>query len=162
MSIFVIDILILIIFLFFGIGGYHKGLIKQTSTILGIAFALAISINYYNSFLPVIENYIDVSIEMMQFISFSTLFILINLFVHILGIICKRILDLLFLKTVDHAAGAVLGLVKGFLIAYFFVLILSHIPYMTLTEQITNSFLAVKILDMTPFLQNTLQNIFSP
>jgi membrane protein required for colicin V production len=160
LNITVIDIVLLVIFLYFAISGYSKGFIKQTSTILGIVFALIISMNYYNSLIPVIKPYIKASEQMLQFISFAVLFILINIFVHILGYISKKILDALFLEPIDHAAGAALGLVKGFVVSYLLVLMLAHIPYTTLTEHISHSVLAVRILDVTPFLQNSLQNIF--
>ena len=149
-------------FLYFIIGGYNKGFIKQTSTILGIILALIISMNYYNDFIIIIEPYLEVSPELLQFISFAILFIAVNIFIHILGFICKKILDLLFLKPIDHAAGAALGLAKGFILSYLLVLMLSHVPYSSFTEHISNSILAARILDMTPFLQNSLQNIFRP
>lgn len=145
---------------YFVIGGYSKGFIKQTSTILGIIFALVISMNYYYEFITVIEPYIQVSPAMLQFVSFAILFIVINIFIHALGFICKKILDALFLKPVDHAAGAALGLIKGFIVSYLLVLMLSHVPYLSLAEHINDSILAAKILGMTPFLQNSLQNIF--
>ncbi|MEJ6950018.1 CvpA family protein [Natronospora cellulosivora (SeqCode)] len=160
MNITIIDILILLMFLYFIISGYHKGFIRQTSTILGILLALLISMNYYKDFIPLIESFISVAPEFYQFISFAILFIGINIFVHILGTIFKRVLDVLFLKPIDHAAGAVLGLVKGFLVSYLLVLMLSHIPYATLTENIRQSILAARILDMTPFIQSSLQSIF--
>lgn len=145
---------------YFIIGGYSKGFIKQTSTILGIIFALIISMNYYYEFIAVIEPYMQVSPAMLQFISFAILFIVINIFVHVLGFISKKILDALFLKPVDHAAGAVLGLLKGFIVSYLLVLMLSHVPYSSLAEHVNDSILAARILGMTPFLQNSLQNIF--
>lgn len=161
MTITLLDIGILILFLYFIIGGYKKGFIEQTSTIFGIILALIISMNYYDEFVPIITPYINVGVEMLQFISFAILFIAINVFVHILGVIFKKILDMLFLKPLDHAAGAALGLVKGFVLSYFLVLMLYYIPYSSLTEQINNSILAVKLLDMTPVLQNSIHNIFN-
>lgn len=161
MSITAIDLIILVVFLFFVFGGYNRGFIKQTSTIIGIIFALIIAINYYKVFIPILEPRIAVSEEMLQFISFAILFILINLFVHLVGMILKRIMDALFLKSIDQAAGAVLGIVKGFIVSYFLVLMLSHIPYLSVKEHIASSILAVRILEMTPIIQNTLQNIFN-
>ncbi|MFW6022213.1 MAG: CvpA family protein [Halanaerobiaceae bacterium] len=160
MTLTVIDIIILIIFVYFCIGGFNKGFIKQTSTIMGILLAFIISMNFYISFVPVIEPYLDISPALMQFISFTVLFCLVNLIVHLVGTVFKKVLDALFLKPVDQVAGAVLGLVKGFILSYLLVVMLSHIPYVSLTQNLSNSFLAVKILDMTPYLQNSLQNIF--
>jgi len=161
LNIAVIDIVVMIIFLYFAITGYNKGLVKQASTIIGIILALVISINYYDLFVPILENYLGFSKEVLQFFSFAILFILINIFVFILGNVCKKILDVLFLGVVDRSAGAALGLIKGFLVAYFLVLLLSYLPSEALIEHITGSTLAAKILDLTPFLQDTIQDIFS-
>ncbi|MFP4662024.1 MAG: CvpA family protein [Halanaerobiales bacterium] len=158
-----IDIIILVMVLYFAIVGYKKGFVRQTSMILGIVFAMVISMNYYNDFIPVVETYIYVgdNTRLMQFISFAILFIAINIFVHALGYMAKKILDALFLKPVDHAAGAALGLAEGFIVSYLLVLMLSYIPHVSVTDHISESILATRILDMTPFLQSSLQNIFS-
>ncbi len=157
-----LDIGILILFLYFSIGGYNKGFIKQTSTLAGIILALLIAINYYDDFQPFIVPYVNASEQMMQFISFAILFILVNIFIHILGMILKKILNLLFLEPIDHAAGAAFGLLKGGLMAYFLVLVLDQVPYPGLETQIDSSLLAPKLLDMTPLLQHSLQRIFRP
>ncbi|NLM96171.1 MAG: CvpA family protein [Halanaerobiaceae bacterium] len=161
MNIAVIDLVVMVIFLYFGFTGYNRGLVKQASTIIGIILALLISINYYDLFVPLLEIYLAFSRELLQFLSFAILFILINVFVFILGNICKKILDVLFLGIVDRVAGAVLGLVKGFLISYFLVLLLSYIPFEPLVDHISASVLAARILDLTPFLQDTIQDIFN-
>ncbi|MFW5981044.1 MAG: CvpA family protein, partial [bacterium] len=147
-------------FLYFIIGGYHKGFIRQTSTIIGILLALLLSMNYYLDFIPVVESFITVSSELYQFISFAILFIAVNIFVHMLGMIFKRVMDVLFLKPIDHAAGAVLGLAKGFIVSYLLVLMLSYIPYAFLADNISQSIIAVRILDMTPFIESGLQGFF--
>lgn len=157
-----LDIGILILFLYFSIGGYNKGFIKQTSTIAGIILALLIAINYYDDFIPYVEPYVSVSEQMLQFISFAVLFILVNIFIHILGIVLKNIMNLLFLEPIDHAAGAALGLLKGGLLAYFLVLILKQVPYPGLEVQIDSSLLAPRLLNLTPLLQHSLQMIFRP
>jgi len=162
LSITAIDLIILIIFLFFVIGGYNRGFIKQTSTIIGIILALIIAINNHRFLMPFLEKRILVSEEMLQFLSFAILFVLINLFVHLLGFILKGVMDALFLKPIDQAAGAILGIIKGVFVSYFLVLILSHIPYLTVQEYLGSSILADRILDLTPIIQNTLQNIFRP
>lgn len=161
-SITVLDIVLLVLFLYFLYSGYSKGFIKQTSTILGIIVALLIAINYYQWFEKYLLPYVDVSEQMLQFLSFAVLFILVNIFIHLLGVIFKKILDMLFLDPLDHVAGAVLGLLKGGLIAYFLVLILAQIPYNGLSEIVDRSFLAARLLDFTPIIKQNLQMFFGP
>ncbi|WP_230866989.1 MULTISPECIES: CvpA family protein [Halanaerobiaceae] len=154
--------MLLILFLYFVIGGFNKGFIKQTSMIIGIVFALLIAVNYYNGFQKYIAPYVETSPQLLQFISFAVLFIAVNVLVHLLGMVFKNVIDFLFLKPIDHAAGALLGLLKGGLLAYFLVLFLNKLPVTSISQQVQNSFLATRLLSMTPFLQQNLQNIFRP
>ncbi|MDI3548426.1 MAG: rane protein required for colicin production [Halanaerobiales bacterium] len=157
-----LDIAILILFLYFVLGGYNKGFIKQTSTLVGLVAALLIAINYYRDFQSYLIPYFDLSAGMMQFISFAVLFILVNLFIHLLGLVLKNLLNLLFLEPLDHIAGAALGLVKGVIIAYFLVLLLDQIPYSRANNLLDNSYLANSLLNVTPIIQKNLQDIFRP
>ncbi len=146
--------------MFFILRGYHKGFIKQTSTILGLLIALVIAIKQYQNFQVYLEPYLDVSLSMLQFISFAVIFIIFNLVVHILGLVLKNIINLIFLDPVDHIAGAVLGLLKGGILVYFFVLILMQVPLLELKEIVDKSFLASNILEMTPLIHQNIKEIF--
>lgn len=157
-----LDIAILILLLYFVIGGYSKGFIKQTSTIVGLIAALFIAVNYYQDFQSYLLPYFSLSERMMQFVSFAILFVLVNIFIHILGMVIKKMINLIFLEPLDHITGAVLGLVKGGILAYFLVLLLDQIPYSSVTTLVNNSFLANRLLDLTPIVQKNLQDIFKP
>lgn len=157
-----LDISILILFLYFILRGYNKGFIRQTSRILGLVFALVVAINSYKGFQSYLEPYLDLSPRVMQFVSFAILFIIINIFVHLLGVVLKNIVDLLFLEPLDHIAGAALGLIKGGILSYFLVLLLAQIPYMFFVNLISESFLAESLLGLSPIIQKNLQEIFRP
>jgi membrane protein required for colicin V production len=156
----ILDIIIGAIFMYFIMSGYYKGFIKQTSTILGLLVALVIAIKQYQNFQVYLEPYLDVSLPMQQFISFAAIFIIFNLVIHILGLILKNVINLMFLDPVDHIAGAVLGLLKGGILVYFFVLILVEIPLQGLEEMIDKSFLATNILGITPYIHQNIKVIF--
>ncbi len=154
-----LDIILGIIFLYFFIRGFKKGFIKQTSSILGIIIALIIAIKYYEQFQLFLTDFIDVSLPLLQFISFAIIFIIMNLIIHIIGMIIKNIIDIIFLEPVDHFLGGVLGLVKGVLLCYLFVLILDQIPYTQVTKAVESSYLAGNLLKLTPVIQNNIQNL---
>ena len=158
----VLDIGILILFLYFILGGYKKGFVKQTSAILGLIVSLIIAVNYYRVFQPYLQLYIKAAEEIVQFISFSILFILVNLFIHLLGMVLKNILNLLYLDPLDHVIGAALGLIKGGFVSYLLVLLLAQIPYSDITRLVNGSFMATNLLDITPIIQQNLENIFRP
>jgi membrane protein required for colicin V production len=158
----VLDVIIFIVLLYFILRGYNRGFIKQTSTILGLLIALFIAINQYQNFKQLLIPFLNVSEGMLQFISFAVLFILVNIIIHILGIIAKNILNLIFLGPLDHIIGAALGLLKGGIFSYLIVLVLSQIPYSNVEHVLESSLLAKSFLDMTPLIHNNLQDFFRP
>ncbi len=157
-----LDICILILFLYFILKGYNKGFIKQTSRLFGLLLALIIAMNSYKSFQSYLTPYFDFSPQILQFMSFAILFILVNLFIHILGMVLKNMVDLLFLDPIDHIAGAALGLIKGVIFTYLLVLLLDQIPYMFFVRLMDESFLATGLLEFTPLIEKNLQQIFRP
>ena len=155
-----LDIILGLIFLYFIVKGFKRGLIKQTSTILGLVVALYISINQYQRFQLFLEPYLDVSPPVLQFISFAALFIGCNVVIHILGLALKNVIDFLFLEPLDYIAGGAVGLIKGAVLAYLTVLILTKIPLDSLQGALQHSILAQNLLDLTPFIHSNLKHIF--
>ncbi len=156
----ILDMIISAILLYFILRGYNKGFIKQTSTILGLLIAFIAAINYYDNFQEYLVNYIDVSEPLLQFISFAIIFVVLNLVIHIIGIILKNVIDLLFLEPVDHIVGAVLGMVKGGLLVYLLVLVLSQIPYNQVVDVVDKSYMANNLMEITPIIQENIKHIF--
>ncbi|MFW6390121.1 MAG: CvpA family protein, partial [Halanaerobiales bacterium] len=125
----ILDIVIIILFLYFIVNGYRRGFIKQTSKILGLIVALIVAINQYQDFQVHLTPFLDVPPPVLQFISFAIIFVLFNLIIHILGAVLKQITNFLFLSPVDHLAGAVFGFIKSGILVYLAIFILSEIPY---------------------------------
>ena len=155
-----LDIILGVIFLYFFVRGFKKGFIKQTSTILGIIIALIVAIRYYENFQGFLVDFIDVSLPMLQFISFAIIFIVLNLVIHIIGMVIKNIIDIIFLEPVDRLLGGLLGVIKGGLLCYLLVLILDQIPYTQVVKIVDSSYLAGNLLKLTPIIQENIQNIF--
>lgn len=155
-----LDLILGIIFLYFFIRGFKKGFIKQTSTILGIIIALIGALRYYDQFRIFLSDFVDASLPLLQFISFAIIFIVFNLVIHILGVIIKNIIDIIFLEPVDRLMGGLLGVLKGGLICYLFVLILDQIPYTQVVEILDTSYLAGNLLKLTPIIQENIQSFF--
>ncbi|TDO92220.1 membrane protein required for colicin V production [Halanaerobium saccharolyticum] len=157
-----LDVIILVIILFFAFNGFRRGFIDQTSTILGLLAALFVAVKQYQYFTQFLEPYLDLSISLLQFISFAVIFIVVNIVIHVLGITLKKIVDSIFLQPVDRGLGFLLGLVKGGIIIYLLVLILTQIPYQKLNDVLNNSFLASRIIEASPLIQSKIEEIFRP
>ncbi|ADO76975.1 CvpA family protein [Halanaerobium praevalens] len=157
-----LDLIILVIFLFFGYNGFKRGFIDQTSTILGLLAALFVAVRQYEYFTQFIAPYLDLSISLLQFIAFAIIFIVVNIIIHILGITFKKIVDAIFLQPVDHAAGFLIGILKAGIIVYLLILILAQIPYHKINDVLNNSFLAKRIIEASPLIQSKIEEIFRP
>ncbi|PTV93714.1 membrane protein required for colicin V production [Halanaerobium saccharolyticum] len=157
-----LDLIILVILLFFAFNGFRRGFIDQISTILGLLAALFVAVRQYQYFTQFLEPYLDLSISLLQFISFAVIFIVVNIVIHVLGITLKKIVDSIFLQPVDRALGFLLGLVKGGIIIYLLVLILVQIPYQKINDVLNNSFLASRIIEASPLIQSKIEEIFRP
>jgi len=157
-----LDIIILVILLFFAYNGFRRGFIDQTSTILGLLAALFVAVRQYEYFTQFLEPYLDLSVSMLQFISFAVIFIVVNIVIHVLGIILKKIVDAIFLQPVDRGLGFLLGIIKAGIIIYLMILILAQIPYQNINDVLNESFLASRIIEASPFIQSKIEEIFRP
>jgi len=157
-----LDIIILVVMLFFAYNGFRRGFIDQTSTILGLIAALFVAVRQYDYFQTLLEPYLDLSTSLLQFISFAVIFIVVNIVIHVIGISLKNLTDAIFLKPVDKAAGFLLGLFKAGIIIYLLILIMAQIPYSKVNGVVEDSFLAQRIIEASPFIQSKIEEIFRP
>lgn len=156
----IIDIIILVVFLYFIIRGYEQGFIDQTCKIFGLILAILMGIQHYDSFVVFLEPYLNLPPSLMYIISFALIFIAVNLVVLVLGRVFKQIVQFLFLGLLDSVAGALFGFLKGGVIVYLLLLILNQIPYQALVSMLEQSILASSFLQITPVIQQNLGDIF--
>jgi membrane protein required for colicin V production len=157
-----LDIIILVLTLFFAYNGFRRGFIDQTSTILGLLAALFVAVRQYVYFTQFLKPYLDLSTSLLQFISFAVIFIVVNIVIHVLGITLKKIVDAIFLQPVDRVAGFLLGIFKAGIIVYLLILILAQIPHPKVDDVLSQSFFAERIIEASPLIQSKIEEIFRP
>jgi len=157
-----LDIIILVLTLFFAYNGFRRGFIDQTSTILGLLAALFVAVRQYVYFTQFLKPYLDLSTSLLQFISFAVIFIVVNIVIHVLGITLKKIVDAIFLQPVDWVAGFLLGIFKAGIIVYLLILILAQIPHPKVDDVLSQSFFAERIIEASPLIQSKIEEIFRP
>ena len=154
------DLILIIIFILFIIRGYTRGFIEQISVISGLIISFYLAIKFYPEMHTALRPYMDLSRNMLDFISFAIIFIIFNILIHLIGEGAKGFLDFIFLKPVDQLAGAFLGFVKGLIIIYILLLFSAQIPYRKINILLESSFLAEHLLEMSPVIQKSLENFF--
>ena len=124
----VVDIVILLILVFFFISGARRGLIRQVLDIVGIilAFIGAFYLAHY------LAGYLEQSIELTYSISLViaaiVIFIGILLVFHALGILFKKIAEVTLFGSVDRVGGGLFGAFKGVLLISLLLVVAFNIP----------------------------------
>lgn len=124
----VIDIIIILILVFFFISGMKRGLIRQVLDILGIILAF-IGAFYLAHF---VAGYLAESIELTYNVSLViaavAVFIGILLLFHALGLVFKKIAEITLFGSVDRVGGGLFGAFKGVLLVSLILVIAFNIP----------------------------------
>jgi len=158
-SLSLLDLFIILIVLYFLISGYRRGFIRQTAAVIGIIISVYMAFRFYLDLTDILVQYIDLSPTVLQFISFSLIFIVFNVAIHLLSDSLRSLFRKAYLEPVDNAGGFIMGGIKGILIVYLLVLILNEIPLPEVEEIITNSYLAGRLLNLTPVFQDLLNDV---
>jgi membrane protein required for colicin V production len=124
----VVDIVIVLILVFFFISGMRRGLIRQVLDIVGIilAFIGAFYLAHY------LARYFEQSIELTYNVSLVVaavvIFVGIILLFHALGLIFQKIAEITLFGSVDRVGGGLLGTFKGVLLVSLLLVIALNIP----------------------------------
>lgn len=170
----IIDIVIVLILIMFGIVGFKKGAIKEAVSLVGIilVFIIAWSVkgyvgNFLCKYLPFInftgnlEGVVTLNILLYQligfFVAYSVLFSIYTIILKLSGIFQKLVNMTIILLLPSKLIGFVIAFVEGYIIT-FVVLLTLMIPLKNSTI-FTESKLANKIIYETPVISNSTSSI---
>jgi len=134
----IIDILILLIFIFFSIKGFIKGFVHELFSLLIIVLGLIVSFSLYRSLGSFVFEYIQHR-ELCLILSFLSIFIVVSVILLLLRNRAIDLVDDLKLRDIDRFLGLFIGIGKGFLLSSAFLLFLAHHPVMDIDSAISNS-----------------------
>ena len=154
-----VDILIFILILIFMLKGYNRGLIKQITVIAAVALGLYVAAEQYNVLSVFLMDKFQLNNKIAEATSFVIIVISVSLFINYLGYIFSQMADFLFLSIFNSLGGALFGLVKAGLISYILLLIISNIPISFAQKQLESSYLAPKILALSPILKEKIAQL---
>jgi uncharacterized membrane protein required for colicin V production len=169
----IIDALIIVCLIIGLIAGYRRGLIKQIVLLVGLVLSVIISFKlrapistflYKNlpffSFGGIFKGVSILNILLYEVIAFLVIFSIVYLILRILlkisGLIEKLLRITVVLGFFSRLAGAIVGLLEGYIIVFIFLFIASQ-PFINIKE-LNDSKYANKILDNTPIMSNSIKN----
>jgi membrane protein required for colicin V production len=158
-----IDVVILIIILLFTIRGLFRGFILELSTLIGLIIGYLAAITYLGLLSALLQSFIpSAPAAVLNIISFSLIFIGINILLRIAANLITRTLKFAMLGWLNRLLGGLFGFVKSILILSIAVFLMSLIPKseeMFANSGLQNSILFPMLRLLGPELYEQIQNI---
>ena len=120
-----IDIAILVLIVLGAIRGFIRGLIIEVTTLLGLAAGIYASMKYAYLIEGVLKDFMDISPEYSSYVALSITFILVVVFVFVLGKLLTKLIDIILLGLVNKLLGAVMGAIKVAMILCVLIMIIN-------------------------------------
>ena len=154
-----IDFAILGSLAWFTFAAFHAGLIREVVTILGAVFAVALAGLFYTE----LAEDVQVAVENEQtarIIAFGVIFGAVILASQLLALFLKQAASLLMLGLFDSLGGAVIGLLKGFVLVEIGLIAAITFESLGLVNDVEGSVLSPFFLDLLPVLKAILPGEF--
>lgn len=120
-----IDIVIAILLVVFGLGGWRKGIITEAATLLGLGIGLYGAFHFSDFTAERLVEYVEVDPKYLNIIAFVVTFIVLAILVNLLGRLVSKVVRTINLGFVDRLGGFLFGIAKGLLICSLVVMLLN-------------------------------------
>lgn len=119
-----LDLVLAVIVGYCLIRGVFRGLIKELSSIIGVAGGFYAAFTYYPILAGQLARWIT-NPGYLNILSFLTIFMVVCVVVSIAGVVIKYLMNIAFLGWTDRFSGALFGTIKGVLITSVLILVLT-------------------------------------
>ena len=142
-SILFFDLFAATYLIFLGLSGFKNGWILEIGKIIGVIFALWISIGYYVDLAEVIQQEISFSPIATLFLSFFIIFTLSFILTRIIITLIDQIIGIRKKRFINQIIGFVIGVLKGTILIVMVLWTFELLPYQKWTDTLyTNSTIA--------------------
>ncbi len=121
----ILDFIILGLITFFIIKGIFRGFFREVSSLAGIVFGLVIGNHFHHQMANILKAYIPFEKSLLILISIITLFLLVFILFNLLGVLLHNIFKKLFIGWLDRGLGISFALIKGIIISYLLIVLLT-------------------------------------
>ena len=139
----VLSFILIVIILIDMIAGYRKGLIRVTVDIIGTILALYASFRFYRGAGEFISRFISgMSPVVQNIVGFIVVFTLAGIAVEVIGYVLSIIMRLPGLSLLNRFAGAVISVVKTYIILSVIAFMIFSLKIVSVNEVIADSTVA--------------------
>lgn len=123
--------------------GLKKGFVREVMGVIGFILGIIIAINYVDWATAKVTSHARISTQVVSFLSFIFLFLIVFLSFKILGLIFYRVASLQPLGKLDQLGGGIFGFLQSWLAMGFILFLLMFLPMgNSFNRSLDNSFFA--------------------
>jgi membrane protein required for colicin V production len=111
-----LDIIILLVLLFFAFKGLLRGFVNEVSSLAGLLLGGWLAYRYYPNLSVPMRNILHIPEHISAFLAFMLLLMLTGFIAHILGNIVTTALHVVMLGGLNRVGGGVVGATEGILL----------------------------------------------
>lgn len=127
MSVYILDLIIIIPLLLWARQGYNKGLIVSVASFAALILGLYFAFFFSDYTAGKLTEHFTIDKEYLAVISFVVTFVVVVIAVVLVGNIAQKFIDVLMLGFLNKAAGAIFGVLKGALYLSILVFVINFI-----------------------------------
>ncbi len=151
-----LDIVITCTMVFFVVRGIMRGFIKETASLAGVILGVLLAIRFQLRATAYLKSILP-SIPLIELVSFAAIFFSVLILCNLLGWTLKLLIKKALLGWVDRTLGLGLAVIKGVIITYIGIVLLTFSP-LAGTPLMVNSKLSPMIITS----YQSMVNLISP
>jgi membrane protein required for colicin V production len=122
-----LDYIIIITLAYLIVKGIFRGFMKEIASLAGIVLGIVFGVTFLPEMTDFLKPYLPFT-QLLPLISLAIIFILVLIICNFLGWFLKKLFQKVFLGWFDRSLGAGFAVVKGVVLTYFVIVILSFFP----------------------------------
>jgi membrane protein required for colicin V production len=123
----VLDIILLVLFIFAGFNGYKKGFIGQAAGLAGLLVGIWGAIHFSDYTAKLLAEHLSLTSQYMPLIAFAVTFAALVVAVHFVGVLAENVIKLAFLGMANTILGVIFGVLKTALILSVILLLVGKV-----------------------------------
>jgi len=156
----ILSLILLVVLIIDMISGYKKGFIRVAIDIIGTLLALFLSFRYYGLAGEFVSRFISgMSLIIRNIVGFIIVFALVGIAIEVLGHVLSIIMKLPGLSLLNRLAGAVISLVKTYLILSVITFLIFSLGITAVNQTIKDSNIAVKMTNSGQVMYGKIQQL---
>jgi membrane protein required for colicin V production len=155
-----LDIIITVFLLFGAYHGFKKGFLLEIISLLAFVLAIIGGFKLLHTGMELLDRHFDINGNLLPFVAFIAIFILIVVGMNLLGKLLKKVLDLTLLGSVDNIAGLILGALKWAFGISILLWLTSYVGLLLPEKYVDGSLLYGYVEPIAPITVDYISTIF--